>query len=65
MRECLLKYGVLEQNIYNLMDATEHTTNSVYIELLEKLAKGAKKDPPINYLVMHCFSGAGTQVKGM
>ena len=65
MRECLLKFGVLEENIYNLMDASEHATNSVYIELLEKLAKGAKKDPPVNYLVMHCFSGAGAQVRGM
>ena len=65
MKECLLKFGVPKANIYNLMDPSEHATNSVYIELIEKLNKGAKKDPPVNYMVIHCFSGAGTQVKGM
>ena len=65
MRECLLKFGVPEANIFNLMDPSEHATNTTYIELIEKLIKGSSKDPPINYLVMHCFSGIGVQVKGM
>ena len=59
MRECLLKFGVPESNIFNLMDPSEHATNNVYIDLVEKLKKGANKDPPVNYFVMHCFSGAG------
>ena len=65
MRECLLKFGVPAINIYTMIDPIEHATNTVYIELVEKLAKGAKKDPPINYMVMHCFSGAATLVRGM
>ena len=60
-----MKFGVPEPNIYNLIDPSEHATNTVYIELIEKLIKGAKKDPPVDYLVMHCFSGVGVQVKGM
>ena len=65
MRECLLKFGVPESNIFSLMDPSEHATNNVYIDLVEKLKKGANKDPPVNYFVMHCFSGAGVQIKGM
>ena len=65
MRDCLMKFGIPETNIYNLIDPSEHATNTVYIELVEKLIKGSKKDPPVDYLVMHCFSGVGVEVKGM
>ena len=65
MRDFLLKFGVLEANIHHLADPSEHATNTVYIELLEKLMAGKKRDPPEDYLIIHCFSANGIQVNGM
>ena len=65
MRDFLLKFGLPEENIYHLADPSEHATNTVYIELLEKLMRGRKKDPPVNYLMIHVFSANGIQISGM
>ena len=59
MRDFLLKFGLLEANIYHLQDPSERAINALYIELLEKLMAGRKADPPVDYLVIHCFSANG------
>ena len=60
MKEFLKKFGVTDNNIYNLENPSKKDISNVYRNILKRLIEGLEKKPvQEDYLVIHVFAGHG------
>ncbi len=59
MKQFMLKFGALPENIFLLDNPSEKETRALYMKILKKLVAGRKAVPVENFLVLHVFAGHG------